>query len=115
MYVCMYVHRIIESIEASSASVTFAMKEPFKGQTGEDLYALCGANIMNDTPDICMWLKDCLPKVCAGKPVTGIHSQKSQILIVAVFMYVCMYICMYVYIYIHTHTHTHTFIYMRRH
>jgi hypothetical protein len=62
--------RIIESIETSCATVTFAMKEAFKGQTGDDLYKLCGANIMNDTPDICMWLKDCLPKVCAGKPVT---------------------------------------------
>ena len=62
--------RIIESVEDSTASVTFAMKEPFKDQKGDDLYKLCGANIMNDTPDICMWLKDALPKVCAGKPVT---------------------------------------------
>jgi hypothetical protein len=62
--------KIIELIEDSCASVTFAMKEPFKGQAGEDLYKLCGANIMNDTPDICMWLKDALPKTCGGKPVT---------------------------------------------
>jgi hypothetical protein len=39
-------------------------------QSGEALYALCGANIMNDTPDICMWLKECLPKVCTTRPHT---------------------------------------------
>jgi len=62
--------KIIESIEDSHATVSFAMKEPFTGQTGEDLYKVCGANIMNDTPDICMWLKDALPKLCKAKPVT---------------------------------------------
>lgn len=25
---------------------------------------------MNDTPDICAWLKDAVPKTCSGKPVT---------------------------------------------
>lgn len=62
--------KIIESVEDSCATVTFAMKEPFRHQTGDALYAVCGANIMNDTPDICMWLKDALPEVCKGQPVT---------------------------------------------
>jgi hypothetical protein len=62
--------RLIESVQDSSASITFAMKEPFKGQTGDSLYGVCGANIMNDTPDICAWLKDAVPNTCGGKPVT---------------------------------------------
>eukprot|EP00288_Rhodomonas_lens_P018100 CAMPEP_0177706440 /NCGR_PEP_ID=MMETSP0484_2-20121128/9227_1 /TAXON_ID=354590 /ORGANISM="Rhodomonas lens, Strain RHODO" /LENGTH=770 /DNA_ID=CAMNT_0019217903 /DNA_START=71 /DNA_END=2383 /DNA_ORIENTATION=+ len=62
--------KIIETVNDSCATVTFPIKEPYKGQSGEELYQIAGCNLMNDVPYICTWLKDVVPKTCGGKAVT---------------------------------------------
>ncbi|KAJ1488137.1 tyrosine phosphatase-like protein, partial [Baffinella frigidus] len=62
--------KIIESVENSSATVTFPMRQAFSGQTGDALYSVCGANLMTEFPKIATWLCAALPQVAKGAPVT---------------------------------------------
>jgi len=62
--------KIIETVQDSSASVTFPMKAKYANQIGEELYTLCGCNLMTQAPEIAAWLSDTVPVVCKGKPVT---------------------------------------------
>ena len=42
--------RIIETVQDSSATVTFPMRVKFAGQSGDALYKECGCNMMNQVP-----------------------------------------------------------------
>mmetsp|Transcript_12361 Transcript_12361/g.29610 ORF Transcript_12361/g.29610 Transcript_12361/m.29610 type:complete len:586 (-) Transcript_12361:69-1826(-) len=62
--------RLIEEVKYNShGSITFPMNTPFTGQTGHDLYAACGANIVARTPEVRNWLMTAVPEVCKGEPV----------------------------------------------
>ena len=63
--------RIIEAVEDSAATVTFAMREPYSGQTGDALYAACGANLMTEFPQIANWLNEAVPKVRLAAPLAA--------------------------------------------
>jgi hypothetical protein len=63
--------RLIEEVYYNSdATITFPMSEPFTGQTGNALYQKCGGNMIRDTPKVRNWVRDTVPEVAKGKPVT---------------------------------------------
>lgn len=63
--------RLIDEVYYNShASISFPMTVPYTGQTGEPLYKACGANIIRDTPRVRNWVRDEVPKIAGGKPVT---------------------------------------------
>jgi len=62
--------KILSTVKDSCATVTFPIKEQYKGQQGADLYKIAGCNLMNDVPYICTWLKEAVPRTCSGKAVT---------------------------------------------
>jgi hypothetical protein len=63
--------RLIDEVYYNShATITFPMSEPYTGQTGKDLYTKCGANIIRETPKCRNWIRDTVPEVAKGGPVT---------------------------------------------
>jgi len=62
--------RMIEAVKDSHASITFPLKQKYEGQSGDDLYNIAGSNLMTETPQICNWLTEVVPKICNGKKVT---------------------------------------------
>jgi len=59
--------RLIEEVYYNShATITFPMHAEYTGQKGNELYTLCGANIIRQTPEVRNWIRDTVPKVAKG-------------------------------------------------